>query len=89
MVQTFGNTHIRCAVRTKTTVVCEPHWNSGVIFQGKTRGPLAGLATGTMVAKLNLLPADAPEAALGTMVFFAAIYLAARTLSALEHNLQQ
>jgi hypothetical protein len=42
-----------------------------------------------MVAKLNLLPADAPEAALGTMVFFAAIYLAARALSALEHNLQQ
>ena len=86
MVQTFGNTHIRCDQNYGSVRTVLEFWGN---FPGEKRDPLAGLATGTMVAKLNLLPADAPEAALGTMVFFAAIYLAARALSALEHNLQQ
>ena len=38
--------------------------------------------------EMGLIPRDAPEATLTTIVFFAAVYLAAKALIALE-NLQQ
>ena len=49
---------------------------------------VAGVRAGCETA-MGLIPGDAPEATLTTIVFFAVIYLAAKALIALDTQVQQ
>ena len=63
-------------------------WGWACSAQRRACGDPSQGSVNHVLRKMGLIPRDAPEATLTTIVFFAAVYLTAKALIALEH-LQQ